>query len=50
MRSLSEAAVRHYRELGYCAPVAALSSAEAAALRRRLETFEGDAGALSGSS
>lgn len=49
MRSLSEAAVRHYRELGYCAPVAALSSAEAAALCRRLETFEGDAGALSGS-
>src|SRR6202046_2757190 len=49
MRSLSEAAVRQYRELGYCAPVAALSSAEAAALRKRLETFEADAGALSGS-
>ncbi len=48
MKSLSEAAVRQYRELGYCAPVAALSSAEAATLRDRLEQFEACAGVLSG--
>jgi non-haem Fe2+, alpha-ketoglutarate-dependent halogenase len=48
MKSLSEAAVRQYRELGYCAPVAALSSAEAATLRDRLERFEAGAGVLSG--
>jgi non-haem Fe2+, alpha-ketoglutarate-dependent halogenase len=48
MKSLSEAAVRQYRDLGYCAPVPALSTAEAATLRARLETFEAGAGVLSG--
>jgi non-heme Fe2+,alpha-ketoglutarate-dependent halogenase len=48
MKSLSEAAMRQYREQGYCAPVAALSSAEAANLRALLETFEAGAGVLSG--
>ena len=48
MKSLSEAAVRQYRDLGYCAPVPALSTAEAVTLRARLETFEAGAGVLSG--
>jgi non-haem Fe2+, alpha-ketoglutarate-dependent halogenase len=48
MKALSEAVVRQYHELGYCAPVPALSTAEADELRNRLETFEAGAGALSG--
>jgi chlorinating enzyme len=40
MKSLSEAAIRQYRELGYLAPVPALTRSEACDLRRRLETFE----------
>jgi hypothetical protein len=48
MKSLSEAAVQQYRDLGYCAPVPALSTAEAAELRASLEAFEAGAGVLSG--
>jgi Phytanoyl-CoA dioxygenase (PhyH) len=48
MKALTEAAVRQYRDLGYCAPVAALATAEAGELRRRLEAFEAGAGPLSG--
>jgi non-heme Fe2+,alpha-ketoglutarate-dependent halogenase len=48
MKALTEAAVRQYRDLGYCAPVAALATAEAGELRRRLEAFESGAGPLSG--
>ena len=40
MKTLTEAAVRQYRDLGYCAPVPVLSGAEADGLRRMLETFE----------
>jgi non-haem Fe2+, alpha-ketoglutarate-dependent halogenase len=40
MKSLSEAAVRHYREFGYHAPVPVLSRAEAKELRGKLEQFE----------
>ena len=48
MRLLSEAAVRQYQEQGYYAPVRVLSTAEAGALRARLESFEGGAGPLAG--
>jgi len=48
MKALNEAAVRQYHELGYHAPVSALSRAEAAELRARLENFEAGAGVLSG--
>ncbi len=48
MKALSEALVRQYHERGYCAPVSALSTAEAADLRARLERFEAGAGVLSG--
>ena len=37
MKFLSEAAVRHYRDLGYYAPVPVLTRAEAGVLRHRLE-------------
>ena len=40
MRALNDAAVRHYRDLGYYAPVPVLSRAEAGQLRERLEAFE----------
>jgi non-heme Fe2+,alpha-ketoglutarate-dependent halogenase len=40
MKTLTEAAVRQYRDLGYCAPVPVLSGAEADGLRRMLEAFE----------
>jgi len=49
MKSLSEADVRRYRDLGYHAPVPALTTREANELRHRLETYEAGAGALSGS-
>jgi non-haem Fe2+, alpha-ketoglutarate-dependent halogenase len=48
MKSLSEAAVRHYHEQGYVAPVAALTRAEAADLRTRLEAYEAGTGVLAG--
>ena len=48
MKSMSEAAVRQYRELGYYAPVPALTRAEAEALRHRLEAFEADGNGMSG--
>ena len=37
---LSEAAVRQFKEQGYCFPVPVLSPAEAADYRRQLETYE----------
>ena len=40
MKSLSEAAVRQYHELGYYAPVPVLTRTEAGTLRRQLEAFE----------
>lgn len=48
MKSLSDAAVQQYRELGYYAPVSVLSRAEASDLRRKLETFEATGGAMQG--
>ena len=49
MKSLTEAAVRQYSQQGYYTPVRVLSTAEAGALRDRLEAFEGGAGPLAGS-
>jgi len=37
---LPEAAIAHYREHGYCAPIRVLSAAEAGNIRRQLETHE----------
>jgi len=48
MKFLSETAIRQYSEAGYYAPVRALSTAEANALRTRLETFERESGPLAG--
>src|ERR1700733_4050322 len=48
MKSLSEAAARHYHEQGYVAPIPALARAEAADLRRKLEAYEAGAGVLAG--
>jgi non-heme Fe2+,alpha-ketoglutarate-dependent halogenase len=48
MKSLSAAAIRDYSEHGYYAPVRALSTAEAASVRRKLEDFEHVSGGLSG--
>jgi chlorinating enzyme len=48
MKALSEAAVRQYRDQGYIAPVPALSTAEAAELRARLEAYEAGADGLKG--
>jgi phytanoyl-CoA dioxygenase PhyH len=48
MKSLSEAAVQQYRELGYYAPVSVLTRAEAGDLRRKLESFEATGGAMQG--
>jgi hypothetical protein len=48
MKSLSEAAARHYHEQGYVAPVPALTRAEAADLRRMLQAYEAGAGVLAG--
>ncbi len=40
---------KFYREQGYgYAPLRAISTAEAAELRRRLETYEADAGPIAG--
>lgn len=48
MKTLTEAALRQYRESGYYAPVPVLSSAEAARLHDQLESFEATAGILAG--
>ena len=48
MKSLTEADVQQYREQGYAAPIRALSSAEAASVRSKLEQFEAGAGPLAG--
>ncbi len=48
MKSLSDAAVRQYRELGYYAPIPVLSRAEAGELRRRLEAFEASGDGMQG--
>src|SRR5262245_39835325 len=48
MRALNDAAVRHYRDLGYYAPVPVLSRAEAGRLRDRLEAFEASGNGMRG--
>lgn len=48
MKSLSEAAVQQYRDLGYYAPIPVLAPAEAGELRRKLETFEAGGGGMQG--
>lgn len=48
MKVLDEAAIRQYRDDGYFAPVRVMPSAEANALRSRLEAFESSAGVLAG--
>jgi non-haem Fe2+, alpha-ketoglutarate-dependent halogenase len=48
MKSLSDAAVRQYHELGYYAPVPVMTRAEAGALRRKLEAFESSGGSMQG--
>lgn len=48
MKALSAEALRQYREAGYYAPVRALAPAEAAAIRAKLEEYEGEAGQLGG--
>ena len=48
MKSLTEAAVRQYREQGYYAPIRAMSAEDAGALRERLENFEQGKGPLAG--
>ena len=48
MKTLTDAALRQYRESGYYAPVPVLSFAEAARLRDQLESFEATAGILAG--
>jgi non-heme Fe2+,alpha-ketoglutarate-dependent halogenase len=48
VKTLPEAAVQRYREDGFLSPVPVLSTAEAGAIRTRLEDFEGGAGPLAG--
>jgi Phytanoyl-CoA dioxygenase (PhyH) len=48
MKSLTEAAVRQYRDLGYYAPIPVLSRAEANGLRKRLEAFEASGAGMQG--
>jgi hypothetical protein len=48
LKTLTEDAVRQYRDTGYLAPVRVLSIEEAAGIRARLEAFEADAGPLAG--
>jgi hypothetical protein len=48
MKALTQAAVRHYQEQGYCAPVPALSTAEAAAARAQLGAYEAGAEGMKG--
>jgi non-heme Fe2+,alpha-ketoglutarate-dependent halogenase len=49
MGRLSEAAIVHYRQHGYYAPIPVMSADEAAAIRRRLEVHEASHGVLKGS-
>jgi len=49
MGRLPEAAIAHYREHGYYAPIRVLSAAEAGNVRRRLEAHETAHGPLKGS-
>ena len=49
MGRLPEAAIAHYREHGYYAPIRVLSAAEAGNIRRRLEAHETAHGPLKGS-
>jgi non-heme Fe2+,alpha-ketoglutarate-dependent halogenase len=46
--SLTEDAVRNYRETGYLAPIRVLTTAEADQIRAKLEAFEAGAGPLAG--
>ena len=48
MKTLTDDAVRRYRDTGYLAPIRVLSPGEAASIRAKLEAFEADAGLLSG--
>ncbi len=48
MKSLTEDAVRQYREEGYLSPVRVLSIEDAASIRAKLESFEADSGPLVG--
>ncbi len=48
MKSLTEAAARQYRNLGYYSPIPVLTRAEADELRGRLEAFEVDGGGMRG--
>jgi phytanoyl-CoA dioxygenase PhyH len=48
MKSLSDDAIRQYRELGYYAPVPVLTRAEAGELRHKLEDFEAKGGPMQG--
>ena len=48
MKMLTETAVRQYRDQGYYSPVRVMPTAEADALRAKLESFEADAGLLAG--
>ena len=48
MKQLTPEAVEQYNREGWYAPVPALSSAEAAAIRGKLEAFEAEAGGLKG--
>lgn len=49
MGHLPEAAVTHYRQHGYYAPIRAFSAEEAAGIRRKLEAHEATQGPLKGS-
>jgi non-heme Fe2+,alpha-ketoglutarate-dependent halogenase len=49
MGRLSEAAIEHYRDHGYYAPVRVMSADEAARLRKQLEAHEAARGVLKGS-
>lgn len=48
MKTLTPAAIQQYRDQGYYAPVPALSPAEAAATRIKLEAFEAGANGMKG--
>ena len=48
MKTLTDEAVRQYRDTGYLAPIRVLSTEDAATIRARLEAFEADAGPLAG--
>jgi phytanoyl-CoA dioxygenase PhyH len=49
MGRLPEAAIAHYHDHGYCAPIRAMSAGEAADVRRQLEAHEAVHGVLKGS-